>query len=164
MTGLDTTEERSLHDVAICDGVVGLAVQLPRIRTFEENLMKHFALAATVLALGMFSTRSHAQDTGVDLQEECQVALSPNTAGDYQKAAHCFGYVSGAAFAITMWEGTNKEKHLGLEDVPACLPKNGTNHEYVRVVLHYLDEHPNKLHESYGILVFLALRDAYPCH
>lgn len=126
--------------------------------------MKRFVFAAVVLGLVLAAARSHAQDTGIDLQRDCQSVLTQNrTSEEAISAAHCLGYISGAAFSITMWERTNKDKHLGVESVPACLPENGTNEEYVEVVLHYLNENPNKLHFSYGLLVFLAFRDAYPC-
>lgn len=125
--------------------------------------MKLFALIAVVLALGLSAGRSHAQ-TGIELQHECQAvtAAAPN-ANDAMEGAHCLGYISGVAFSISMWEGVNKAKSLGTDTVPACLPGNGTSEEYVKVVLRYLDQNPNKLHEGYGLLVFFALRNAYPC-
>lgn len=126
--------------------------------------MKRFALAAVVLGVTLSASRSQAQNTGIDLQRDCKPVLAANmTAAESVNAAHCLGYISGAAFSITMWQATNKDRHFGLDTVPACLPDKGTSEEYVKVVLHYLDENPNKLHLSYGLLVFLAFRDAYPC-
>ena len=125
--------------------------------------MKPFVFIVVVLGLCLSAGRSHAQ-TGIYLQHECQAAViaSPN-ATDMVEGSHCLGYISGVAFSITIWEAANKDKHFGLETVPACLPDNGTTEEYVKVVLRYLDQNPNKLHEGYGLLVFFALRDAYPC-
>jgi len=126
--------------------------------------MKRLTLVFAVLGAILSAPISHAQNTGIDLQRDCRAVLTESrTTEEAVNATHCLGYISGAAFSVTMWEATNRDKHLGLDSVPACLPSNGTNHEYVEVVLHYLDENPNKLHLSYGLLVFLAFRGAYPC-
>ena len=57
-----------------------------------------------------------------------------------------WAHIAGAAFSISIWEAANKDRHIGLDLVLACLPDNGTSEEYLKVVLHYLDENPNKLH------------------
>jgi hypothetical protein len=126
--------------------------------------MKRFIFVALVLVLALPSACTHAQDTGIDLQHECQAVLATDRTTEQSiQASHCLGYISGAAFSISMWQGFNKGKSRGLEDVPACLPEKGTNEEYIKVVLRYLDKNPNRLHVSYGVLVFLAFNDAYPC-
>jgi hypothetical protein len=126
--------------------------------------MKRLAFFVVVLGLSLFSARSHAQTTGIDLQHDCQLMLATNrTADDSIHAAHCLGFINGVGYSIKMWEGYVKQKQLDRKDVPACLPENGTGEEFVKVVLHYLDEHPNRLHESYGLVVVFALHDAYPC-
>jgi hypothetical protein len=35
--------------------------------------------------------------------------------------------------------------------------------EVATVVVKYLNDHPNKMHEKYFVVVILALADAYPC-
>jgi hypothetical protein len=132
---------------------------------YTGEFMKLIAIFAVVLGLALSSTPSHAQKTGIELQHECQAVLVTNrTVDEAVNAAHCLGYISGVAYSMTMWEMGNKDKRVALEYVPACLPDSGTNEEYVKVVLHYLDGHPNQLHESYGLVVFFAFHDAYPCH
>lgn len=92
--------------------------------------MKRFALAAVVLGIALSANHSQAQSTGIDLQSDCKAVVAENrTPEEVANATHCLGYISGAAFSVTMWEATNKRLHLGLESVPACLPDNGTNQE-----------------------------------
>jgi len=133
--------------------------------------MKRFAFVAVVLglSLSLSAAHSHAQGTltGINLQRECQSAveayLKPPDTILSVGAAHCIGLVTGIAYGMTMWETTNTHKHLSMETVPACIPEAATSEEFVKVVLHYLDENPNQLHESEGLLVFLAFHQAYPC-
>jgi hypothetical protein len=125
--------------------------------------MKRLAIFAVVV-LGLLSISSHAQDSGIELQTECQsVGLSSPTPLDSQKGAHCLGYIAGVAVTLKWWEQSKTSKHLSVEDVPACLPDHATTSEYRQVILKYLADHPNELHHHYAVLIVLALADAYPC-
>ena len=127
--------------------------------------MKHLAFIVVSLALSSLPVLpQEKKDTGIDLQREClAIQATSRSSYDYQQAAHCFGYIMGVRVPLRIWQETNSEKHLPLTDVPACIPLEATNGELVQVVLHYLDQHPNKLHMGYDELVLLALGDAYPC-
>lgn len=128
--------------------------------------MKRLAfVAAFFIGLALPSrAQDQPKDTGMELQRDCQeVIAKQRTDQDRANAIHCLGYVAGVAFTMSMWEGIAKHNQVGVEQVPACLPQNATAGEYVRVVLHYIDEHPNDLHQSYGVLVYVALAKAYPC-
>ena len=128
-------------------------------------------LAFLPLAIGFavglaFSTRAAAApQTGVDLLEECQLATMDNstqTGLQMTKAMHCMGYLSGVMDSYLVWEVYNDEAK-GHILPPACFPDHVTLIELARVVVKFLNDHPNKLHEEYGFLVISALRDAYPC-
>jgi hypothetical protein len=127
--------------------------------------MKRLAFLAVVVALSLFPVRSRAQQvgpTGIQLQEECQAAIAleakkEQTKGEYGKAAHCIGYVNGVSITLREWQRIDKQS------ARVCLPDKATTGEYLKVVLHYLDQHPNKLHMVYGVLILEALKDAYPC-
>ena len=64
--------------------------------------------------------------------------------------------------AYLFWKNTNNTQKAKAY-VPACIPEEATNFELARVVVKYLNDHPNQLHKSYRLLVMLALEDAYPC-
>jgi hypothetical protein len=49
-------------------------------------------------------------------------------------------------------------------DLHICMPEVGlTNEQSMRVVVKWLTDHPNRLHESARTSVFLALHEAFPC-
>ena len=49
-----------------------------------------------------------------------------------------------------------------LSDIP-CLPWEAEVSDLIRVVLRYVDEHPERLHENRSFVVRDALNAAYPC-
>lgn len=44
-----------------------------------------------------------------------------------------------------------------------CAPTTGTVTQAVRVVVKYLDDHPERLHDHFDILAVEGLRNAWPC-
>jgi Rap1a immunity proteins len=46
----------------------------------------------------------------------------------------------------------------------ACIPYNVPNGELVRVVVHFMDQHPESLHLRLPTLAIAALAQARPCH
>lgn len=59
------------------------------------------------------------------------------------------GYIQGIADA--------------LDNDGFCLPRNYAAGELKEVVVKYLNDHPEKLHESRGVVVGVALHNAFPC-
>ena len=56
---------------------------------------------------------------------------------------------------------TSEEYYRRLADY--CLPKGGKIRQGVMIVVRYLETHPERLHMKSGVLVYSALRDAFPC-
>jgi hypothetical protein len=120
-----------------------------------------------VLAIALWAPAASGANTstGVQLLEECQLAVketSDLTAPKLSKLVHCLGYLNGVSDSYKLW---NRDHKFTKDSVPppACLFDDVTTFELTRVVVKYLNDHPNKLHEDYGTLVTDALRDAYPC-
>jgi hypothetical protein len=44
-----------------------------------------------------------------------------------------------------------------------CRPRAANNEEIVRVVIKYMNEHPNQLHLLAATLIFAALKEGFPC-
>jgi hypothetical protein len=135
--------------------------------------MKRIALLAVVIGFGMSTHPAIAQQTptqeptGAQLLDECQVVAkggpnAPEDAAELAKGMHCFGYLSGVADTYVFWKYTNNTQKAKVY-IPACIPEEATTFELARVVVKYLNDHPNQLHNSYRLLVMLALEDAYPC-
>ncbi|MGA2086582.1 MAG: Rap1a/Tai family immunity protein, partial [Terracidiphilus sp.] len=87
---------------------------------------------------------------------------APEDSAELAKGMHCLGYLSGVTDTYLFWKYTNNTQKAKVY-VPACIPEGATNFELARVVVKYLNDHPNQLHKSYRLLVMLALEDAYPC-
>jgi hypothetical protein len=47
--------------------------------------------------------------------------------------------------------------------LPFCIPQNATNSQMVRVVIQYIDQRPQRMHEHFTALAYEALRTAWPC-
>jgi hypothetical protein len=81
----------------------------------------------------------------------CHHFLQPDTpptdAKVYLIAATCVGLVEGLAYA-----------RPGI-----CTPPNVTRGQAVRVVVKYIDDRPQRLHEDFRELALEALRAAWPC-
>lgn len=138
--------------------------------------MKRLAFVAVILAFALCAHSSEAQDksaavaqenhgTGVQLLEECENVENDGsklTGLERQRGMHCMGYLQGVADTLRFWRDYNNEEKTHLFP-PACISNDATNFEFAKVVVKYLNDHPNKLHEGYGLLVIFALEDAYPC-
>jgi hypothetical protein len=135
--------------------------------------MKRFVLLSFVIAFVLFIHPVNAQPAstqepnGAQLLAECQVAAkgipkAPEDAVEFGKGMHCFGYLSGVADTYVFWKQINDSQKANMF-VPACIPEEATNFELAKVVVKYLNDHPNQIHKSYRLLVGLAFENAYPC-
>lgn len=111
-----------------------------------------------LVLMGVLGTVSHAQDTksGNFLLDSCQISLRvaenpdiDSTLSKYEiwRDGLCQGTVEGVAVASPI----------------ICLPEGVTVHQEIRVVVKYLQGHPEKLHLRSTSLVESALSEAFPC-
>ena len=121
------------------------------------------ALVATiaVLILACPAVALAIMDTGIDLLKGCQaiVAVAEKRQVDAATAGNallCSGYLMGMIDA---------EKYLKDAGVNLfCLPNGGiSTQQAARIVLKYLNDHPEELHREPRTLVYLSLYNAYPC-
>ena len=108
------------------------------------------------------SMPDRARADGNEILAKCQVAvrfangevttLDANQSGDM---GFCVGLVQGVTHMVAFLE----------DRVPgvACLPPNITNAQAARVLVRFLSEHPELLHEGETLLVMKALHEAFPC-
>lgn len=52
---------------------------------------------------------------------------------------------------------------VSLSDNRLCIPRKVKENQIVRVVIQYLDERPERHHESFALLALEALAAAWPC-
>jgi hypothetical protein len=134
--------------------------------------MRMRLIATLVLICALFLTPTSGKSqtttfTGNEFRAWCQQALvqdaNQQTKKEALEATHCLGYLSGAGDVFKLWQKSTSE-HGGGNPSPVCLPTPSVKvDDLVHVVLKFLNEHPNRLHEPYPSLVLAAFSDAYPC-
>jgi hypothetical protein len=120
-------------------------------------------VGALVAGLILFSSNIALAD-GNDLLSWCSSALLPMeekvklSGADHIGIGLCLGFMQGITTAnMTYHAMTGKE-------VLFCLPDEGiSNEQAARIVVKYLKDHPEKLHEMEAFIAFDAFRKTFPC-
>jgi Rap1a immunity proteins len=76
----------------------------------------------------------------------------------------CIGYIRGVLDTMLTWKAI--EEKAKLKPAPAahpCIPETVPNEEAIKVTIKFLKDHPEQLHLPASILVFRAMRQAFPC-
>jgi len=96
--------------------------------------------------------------TGNELLNNCNnvIAGVEGRSHDMFVGGYCLGYVDGIDDALNILPIENFDRGY-------CRPKNVTAGQLVRVVVKYLKNHPEKLHENQFLLTLSALLNAFPC-
>ena len=104
-----------------------------------------------------------AADKGHELLTRCNTAVDiaegriTPTPTNAQDVGYCFGMMQGL-------RNLNQEYETLLEGKALfCLPRGINNGQAARVVVKYLKDHPEELHQPAVVLAITAFKDAYPC-
>ena len=96
------------------------------------------------------------QSSANHIMPACRVAALPITFSnteeskeDVSRTSLCVGIIVGLGYA---------GQPFGI-----CLPVGATTQQAVRVVVQYIDGHPERMQESFNYLAVEALREAWPC-
>lgn len=69
----------------------------------------------------------------------------------------CLGFMRGIIGSNGIYESLNKTSLF-------CFPESGIEaRQALRIIVKYLEDHPQDLHYSESTLAILALQDAFPC-
>ena len=127
-------------------------------------------IAAILLSFTVFSpVFGHGEvHDGNDLLQKCNNVIKIYEDG-VEESETTENMLAGASFCSGMMQGmTNTIIFLDTFQVTqsiVCLPENGiSNGQAAKVVIKYLNEHPEQLHVADSGLAFLALMDAFPCN
>jgi hypothetical protein len=103
--------------------------------------------------------------SGMTLLHQCEAAVKLSgsghstyngQAGDAADASYCNGYVNGIVDQLTIMSSAMKTAY--------CLPSyGGSNEQFVRIVLKYLQDHPESLNQPAISPTSLAITGAFPC-
>jgi hypothetical protein len=128
--------------------------------TSEVTVKLRLFLAGAVLGLALCGTAKAQALTGSQLQEACKAVTDDNTPPI--RLGTCLGFVRGVVDTQAMWEVV-AQVDKSYPKVHSCVPKEVEMKQTVQVVLKFLDDHPERLHEPAVILVLEALHNAFPC-
>ncbi|MGH9513422.1 MAG: Rap1a/Tai family immunity protein [Terriglobales bacterium] len=130
--------------------------------------MKKWILLISAVLLTSTSA-AFADSTGNDVLDRCQTAVrlfdnNGAPVGEHYDGGWCFGWVSGALQVTKLqneWTDFTKQKPTLLQ---FCVPDPGIPAiQAVRIVVKYLKERPEQLHEDGMSLTIAALKDSFPC-
>jgi hypothetical protein len=111
---------------------------------------------------------SAAQETtnGSTLLEECRSVNNPDEGvrSEEQEAAlvHCLGYIRGVLDTVTVWkkfDGKNTDATVR----STCVPDTVSAGQAAKLVLRYLNTHPENLHWSGPAVILVAMGGTFPC-
>lgn len=119
-------------------------------------------LSILILLVSLFVATpeiSFGIEDGNQLLDECSHALKgPESYGlNFIAASRCFGYLEGITSTSFLYQRRGTETLF-------CLPENSIqNIEATKIVVKYLENHPEQLHKHKLILAIDAFTQAYPC-
>lgn len=138
-------------------GVIGIAL-----------LVQMFLPANLGLALASQETAQDQNMAGVGLLRDCNDAMQlfdnpgSNPTASYASAGMCMGYLRGFIAGHISTESFYQARfHFSSSLI--CLPKEWTTDQAVRIVVKWLNDHPERLHLNEGVLVMQAFQEAFPC-
>lgn len=115
------------------------------------------------LLLGFIFAPSAITFDGNNLLKKCSVCIkvidgSENSSyEDSLSTVYCLSLLRGILDMNTKYQAANRSPFF-------CLPEMGiTNSQAVRIVLKYLHEHPEKLHDIDSRIAIKAFMDVFPC-
>ena len=136
----------------------------PCARLLKEILV--IVLLGSVLALGAATTQSVPADrTGTAFLRKCNPVVRDADGEDVSaeeavQGLQCMSYLQGFLDGYELAAHTFESQYKRV----MCPPKGGIeNEQAARIVVEYLREHPEELHATDRVLVFIALARAFPC-
>jgi Rap1a immunity proteins len=124
-----------------------------------------FSLPLLLAACALAGTPSVAEERNLPsanaIMPGCRALMSriaghsTDTGSDFAMGV-CVGIVEGTIYEMSAWQLTTCPAF-------ACLPKEITIEQAVRVVVAYIEARPERMHEQFTLLANLALVTAWPC-
>jgi hypothetical protein len=110
--------------------------------------MKKLTLAAALIA---WATAAHANTSGNELFQACRnFAYKVKTGDDLFDRGVCSGIIEGASTVAAL----HRE---------VCYPKGSTFGQGAMIVVNYMMQHPETMHNDLAAIAKTALMQAWPC-
>ena len=120
--------------------------------------MKHTLLAFLLALSFLLSPAAYARDEAIvvsGLQGHDLLGLCTSPAGSAE-LNFCFGYIEGIRDGLVWLAAARKSK------ASISIPNGVTKEQLATVIVKYLNSHPERKARAAGILVFVALKQAFP--
>lgn len=110
-------------------------------------------MRAICLAALLVAGTAHAEGafTGNEIGQGCAIVATPTNSppDNLWQAGVCMGVMS--TVIQIMDRGV------------FCTPQGANRQQYARVIMRYLNQHPERLHEPLWVLIVGALAESFPC-
>jgi len=122
-------------------------------------------MLTAAVAVGADNAYLKGSFTGAEMLKYCKVA-NDDSVRDFERGV-CTGFIDGFAaghHAAELWHAFHhREEDIDNIFGHLCVPKDANRTALVTLFVRYLENHPDNLDWSAGLLLESALRDAYPC-
>lgn len=110
-------------------------------------------VGSTAIAAGASHSETGVR-SGNDLIRDCKAAItladSPKLGEDYSRPMYCLGFTSGMSDGLRFGR-------------LACMKGEESHEQIARVVVKFLEDHPERLAEPESLLALEAITGAWPC-
>jgi len=128
--------------------------------------VKQFTLLVVLLSFSLAGNAAEDIQNGSKLLQNCNSYLKLTGGSSNLKialgAGLCLGTVRGIIDAGDIFDTFTGQTGKSPTSV-FCVPEGVSTDQGVRVVIKYLEEHPEDLHQRGTTLTVLALKQAFPC-
>jgi hypothetical protein len=138
----------------------------------NTTLLARYGVAAFAFIMPL-QLCAQSDESGNRLQHDCRLAIDlsgpqksiaiPDPV-DWIAVGYCYGRIEGVINTALLWHKSNVDSGHSANGEP-CIPTGVVStSEATKVVLKYLDDHPEQLHVLGTALILNALKEAYPCN
>ena len=100
-------------------------------------------------------------ETALEVQSGCRpiaaAEVTPQGIIIPPNGLKCWGAFGAVQDLIALTDATNRRL------LQVCAPPNSTRRQLVLIFQKYVEQHPERAHEHFGIMVLDALGEAFPC-
>ena len=129
------------------------------ISSFIQKSIFSFIVASCLFFIIL--TANVRAETGNQLLQRCEAATAilakKSTDANFWDGAFCLGYIWGIAESSAVFDVADNKF------IMFCSPAGSTSGQAQKIVVKYLEDHPEELHKEAAVLVAKALQRAFPC-
>ena len=129
----------------------------------------YFALLFVGFALASKLAVAQSASDGDALLHNCSLVVkmadtdNVTSTLDNLDAGTCMGLVRGIMDTMALWQSLDHGGPVDNSAVHGCIPDSIKTIQGARIVVKYLNEHPERLQAPDTRLVLMAMVDAFPC-